>query len=117
MSGRARTTIDESDRTTPTASASAQTRGFGLPSPIAQLRTVLFPVLLLPFEHEFDVGARFRVGDVVDLQVAATPLFNRSGAGVVGGEGGGDVAFVLRDPFGEQIGPVLDVDFGIREVA
>src|ERR1700755_649340 len=98
MSGRARTTIEESARTTPTASASAHTRGFGLSPAIAQLRTVLLSVLLLPFEHQFDVGSGFRVGDVFDLQFAAAPLFDRPGAGVVGGERGGDVAFVLFDP-------------------
>ena len=51
-----------------------QTRGFGLPRSIAQLVTVLIPVLLLPFEHEFDVGARFRIGDVFDLQPAPPHL-------------------------------------------
>src|ERR1700761_2692233 len=116
MSGRARTTIEESARTTPTASASAHTRGFGLASPIAQLRTVLRPVLLLAFEHEFDVGARFRIGDVFDLQVVAAPLSDRARAGVVGGERRRHVAFVGGDPFGEQVGPVFDVDFGIGEV-
>src|ERR1700729_1210184 len=116
MSGRARTTIEESARTTPTASASAHSRGFGLASPIAQLRTVLRPVLLLAFKHEFDVGARFRIGDVFDLELVAAPLFHRSGAGVVGGESRSDVAFVLGDSFGQQEGPVLDVDFGIGEV-
>src|ERR1700710_827903 len=101
MSGRARTTIEESARTTPTASASAHTREFGLSPAIAQLRTVLRPVLLLAFEHEFDVGARFRIGDVVDLQVVTAPLFDRPRAGVVGGERRGHVAFVGFDPFGE----------------
>src|SRR6202042_1217958 len=116
MSGRARTTIEESARTTPTASASAQPRGFGLSPAIAQLRTVLLSVLLLPFEHQFDVGPRFRIGDVFDLELVAAPLFHRSGAGIVGGESRGDVAFVLRDSFGQQEGPVFDVDFGIGEV-
>src|ERR1700760_5198237 len=99
MSGSARTTIEESARTTPTASASAQTRGFVLPRPIPQLRSVLFSVLLLSFEHQFDVGAGFGIGDVGHLQVAAAPLADRPGAGVVGGERGGDVSFVLFDPF------------------
>src|ERR1700761_8751153 len=101
MSGRARTTIEESARTTPTASASAQTRGLALPLSIPQLRSVLFSVLLLSFEHQFDVGPGFGVGDVFDLQVAAAPLFDRAGPGVVGGERGGDGDFVVFDPFGQ----------------
>src|ERR1700761_2405120 len=109
MPGRARTTIEEAARTTPTASASAHTRGFGLSPAIAQLRTVLLPVLLLAFEHEFDVGARFRIGAVSALPVAAAPLFDRPGPGVVGGEPRRHVAFVGGDPFGEQEGPVFDV--------
>src|ERR1700760_4299151 len=103
MSGRARTTIEESARTTPTASASAHTRGFGLSPAIAQLRTVLLSILLLAFEHEFDVGARFGIGDVFDLQVVAAPLFDRPRAGVVGGERRRHVAVIGGDPFGEQV--------------
>src|SRR6201996_8225132 len=116
MSGRARTTTEESASTMPTASASAHSRGFPLARSIPQLRSVLIAVLLLPFEHQFDVGAGFGISDVFHLQIASSPLFHRSRARVVRGKSGGDVPFVEFDPFGQQVGPVFDVDFGIGEV-
>src|SRR5690349_7395555 len=104
MSGSARTTIEESASTMPTANASAQTRGFPLPRSIAQLGTVLFSVLLLAFEDQFDVGAGFRVGDFVDREPGAAPLVGVARAGVVGRERRRGVAFVAFEQFLQQEG-------------
>src|ERR1700751_3531009 len=116
MSGRARTTTEESASTTPTASASAQTRGFGLPPSIAKLRSVLFPVLLLAFENQFDVRAGFGVRDVVDPNPRPAPLVGVARAGVVGGERGDHVPFVAFEKFLQQEGAITDVDFRVGEV-
>src|SRR3954453_7876152 len=115
MSGRARTTIEESASTTPTARARAATRGRGV-ALIAQLPAVLAPVFGLLFQHLFDVGASFREGDLLDLQVRPSPPVGVAGAGVVGGERRRRVAVVAVEQFPQQEGAVADVDFGIGEV-
>src|SRR3954449_7602513 len=114
MSGSARTTIEESARTTPTASARAATRGLG--ALIAELLRVLPPVLVPLLQHLFDVGAGFREGDLLDGEVRPTPPVGVAGAGVVGGERRGLVAVIAFQQFVQEEGPVADVQFGIREV-
>src|SRR3954468_8934551 len=115
MSGRARTTIEESASTTPTARARAATRGRGA-ALIAELLAVLAAVLVPLLQHLFDVGAGFREGDLPDREVGSAPLVGVAGAGVVGGERRRRVAVVAVEQFPQQEGAVADVEFGIGEV-
>src|SRR3954469_16593087 len=115
MSGRARTTIEESASTTPTARARAATRGRGAPL-IAELLAVLAAVLVAFLQHLFDVGAGFREGDALDRQVRPTPLVGIAGAGVVGGHRRRLVAVVAIEQFAQEEGPVADVQFGVGQV-
>src|SRR3954451_2654733 len=115
MSGSARTTIEESASTTPTARARAARRGLGA-ALIAELPAVLLPVLALLLQHLFDIGARFREGDPLDRQPRAAPLVGVAGTGVVSGQRRGLVAVVAVEQFAQQEGPVADVDFRVGEV-
>src|SRR4051795_12778637 len=115
MSGRARTTIEESASTTPTARARAATRGRGA-ALIAELLAVLAAVLVAFLQHLFDVGAGFREGDALDRQVRPTPLVGVAGAGVVGGQRCRLVAVVAVEQFAQEEGPVADVQFGVAEI-
>src|SRR4051794_2476189 len=100
MSGSARTTIEESARTTPTARARAATRGLaaGL---IAELPGVLAAVLIAFLQHLFDIGASFREGDLIDRKVRPAPLVRVAGAGVVSGERGCLIAVVAIQQFAQ----------------
>src|SRR3954471_325125 len=115
MSGRARTTIEETASTTPTARARAATRGRGA-ALIAELLAVLAAVLVPLLQHLFDVGAGFREGDLPDREVGSAPLVGVAGAGVVGGERRRLVAVVAVEQFAQEEGPVADVQFGVGQV-
>src|SRR4051794_24356892 len=101
MSGRARTTIEESARTTPTARARAAARGRG-----ATLITELLPILLvvfpLLFQHLFNVGARFREGDLLHVEVRPAPFVGVPGTRVVSGQRRRLVAVVAVEQFLQQ---------------
>src|SRR3954447_18856128 len=115
MSGSARTTIEESARTTPTASARAATRGRGV-ALIAELLAVLAAVLVPLFQHLFDVGPRFGEGNALYREVCPTPLVGVTGAGVVSGERRRLVAVVAVEQFAQEEGAVADVQFGVGQV-
>src|ERR1700750_319024 len=115
MSGRARTTIEESASTTPTARARAATRGLGA-ALITKLLRVLLAVLVALLQHLFNVSARFREGDVLHVKVRPAPLVGVAGTGVVSGERRRLVAVVAVEQFAQEEGAVADVDFRIREV-
>src|SRR5262249_26701242 len=85
-------------------------------SPVAQLSGVLVAVGALLLEHLFHVSAGFREGDPVDVEIAAAPLIDVAGTGVVGGEGGDDVTVVAVEQFPQQVGAVADVDFRVAQV-
>src|SRR4051812_4882703 len=115
MSGSARTTIEESASTTPTARARAATRGRGA-ALITKLLAVLAPVLVAFLQDLFDVGAGFRKGNLPDREVRPTPLVGVAGAGVVGSQRRRLVAVVAVEQFAEKEGPVADVQFGVGQI-
>src|ERR1044072_2545086 len=115
MSGSARTTIEESARTKPTARARAATRGLGA-ALIAELPRVFLAVLVAFRQHLFDVGAGFREGDLRHRQVSPAPLVGVAGPSVVSGERGGLVAVIAVQQVAQEEGPVADVQFGIGEI-
>src|SRR5215212_7519017 len=115
MSGSARTTIEESAKTTPTARARAATRGCGV-ALIAKLLAVLAAVLVAFLQHLFDVGPSFREGYARDREVRPAPLVGVAGAGVVSGQRRRLVAVVAIEQFAQEEGPVADVQFGVRQV-
>src|SRR3954447_10337805 len=115
MSGSARTTIEESARTTPTARARAAIRGRGA-ALIAELLAVLAAVLVALLQHLFDVGTRFREGDVRYREVRPAPLVGVPRASVVSGQRRRLVAVVAVEQFAQEEGPVADVQFGVGQV-
>src|SRR6186997_287800 len=116
MSGRARTTIEESARTTPTARARAATRGRAAAGLITELPRVLAAVLPALRQHLFDVGPGFGEGDLLDGEVRSAPIIGVAGAGVVGGERGRLVAVIAVEQFPQQEGSVANIDFGVSQV-
>ena len=89
-------------------------RGLGVT--VAQLLRVLIAVLVTFLEHLFDVGARFREGDLARRSDRSAPLVGVAGPGVVGGQRRGHVAVVAVEQFAQEEGAVADVDFGVGEV-